>query len=280
MESDRSADLWSRLDDRTRAWRVVVERVTETEQSVLAFGRRDRQPVVLKVVKRHGDEWRSGEVLEAFEGRGTVRVYEYVEGAMLLERLRPGGSLVTLSLSGADDQATGVLAETIGAMSPRAPAADVPTAKDWGAAFHRYTASGDAQIPEHLVSAARRVFADLCESQTGVRLLHGDLHHDNVLFDTDRGWLAVDPKGVIGELEYEVGAALRNPYERPELFADPANIEKRVERFARELGLDATRVLSWAFAQAVVSAIWAVEDGVAIQPGHGWISLASAIRRI
>jgi streptomycin 6-kinase len=110
-----------------------------------------------------------------------------------------------------------------------------------------------------------------------VRLLHGDLHHDNVILDDDRGWLAVDPKGVIAEPEYEVGAALRNPFDRPVLFADPATIRKRVDRFARDLALDATRVLSWAFAQAVLSAVWTVEDGLEITPDHNGIALATAI---
>lgn len=100
----------------------------------------------------------------------------------------------------------------------------------------------------------------------------------NVLFDSDRGWLAIDPKGVVGELEYEVGAVLRNPYEHPELFAERSTIEKRVDRVARNLNLNATRILAWGFAQAVLSAVWAVEDGFAIEPGNPWIVLANAIR--
>lgn len=48
-----------------------------------------------------------------------------------------------------------------------------------------------------------------------------DLQHYNVLFDDARGWLAIDPKGVVGEVEYEIGAILRNPIERPDLFAAP-----------------------------------------------------------
>lgn len=278
MNSARSPELWNRVDDRIAAWRVVVERVVETESSVLAFGQRDDQPVVLKVIKSRGDEWRSGGILDAFEGRGVVRVYEYIEGAMLLERLSPGKSLVTMALRGADDDATAVMAETIRKMSPRQPLEGVPTARDWGKGFERYAASGDAQVPKHLLSAADQVYAELCGSQTRVRLLHGDLHHDNVLHDTERGWLAVDPKGVVGELEYEVGAALRNPYESPELFSGPSIIRKRVECFARELRLDATRVLSWAFAQTVLSAIWLIEDGFQVEPGHPWIALASVLR--
>ena len=278
MESARSAELWSRVHDRIGAWRLVVDRLTETATSVLAFGQRDKQPVVLKVIKSRGDEWRSGGILDAFEARGVVRVYDYVEGAMLLERLKPGESLVSMALSGADDDATRVLAGTIRAMSPRTPADTVPSASDWGKRFERYAVSGDPQVPKDLQSAAHRVYSELCASQTRVRLLHGDLHHYNVLFDAERGWLAVDPKGVVGELEYEVGAALRNPYERPELFAEPSIIRKRVERFACELDADATRMLSWAFAQAVLAAIWAVEDGFPVEQGNGWIALANALR--
>lgn len=60
-------------------------------------------------------------------------------------------------------------------------------------------------------------------------LLHGDLHHYNVRFDRDHGWNAIDPKGVVGEFEYEVGALLRNPIKQPEIFTDPATIERRIK---------------------------------------------------
>jgi streptomycin 6-kinase len=278
MNSAHSPELWNRVADRIGAWRVVVERFAETENSVLAFGRREDQPVVLKVIKSRGEEWQAGGILEAFEGRGVVRVYEHVEGAMLVERLNPGHSLVTMALHGADDGATAALAETIRKMAPRATFEGVPTVKDWGKGFDSYAASGDAQIPRHLLSEAGRVYREMCGSERGARLLHGDLHHDNVLHDTERGWLAVDPKGVMGELEYEVGAALRNPYERPELFSEPPIILRRVDHFTRELGLDAGRVLSWAFAQTVLATIWLIEDGIPVEPGHPWIVLARALQ--
>ena len=69
------------------------------------------------------------------------------------------------------------------------------------------------------------MFAELCASQRGVRLLHGDLQHYNVLFDRRRGWVSIDPKGVLGEPEYEIGAALRNPA-RPALYAVRAIVER------------------------------------------------------
>ena len=69
-------------------------------------------------------------------------------------------------------------------------------------------------------------------------LLHGDLQHYNVLFDNERGWVAIDPKGVVGEWEYEVGPLLRNPVEQPELFANPAIINRRLELLTTLLPLN------------------------------------------
>jgi streptomycin 6-kinase len=278
MPSADRPEIWSRVDDRIVAWGVDAERVVETETSVLVFGRRDTQAVVLKVIKRRGKEWQSGGVLEAFGARGVVKVYEHVGGAMLLERLQPGISLASTMVSGADDDATRVLADTIGAMSPNTPIATVPTVEQWGSAFERDGADGDGQIPSHLFNAARRVYRELCATQARVRLLHGDLHQHNVLFDADRGWVAVDPKGVIGEIEYELGAAMRNPFDQPELFADPSIIRTRVTRLARELRLDGSRILSWAFAQAVLSAVWSIEDGFSIAHDNGSLALANALR--
>ncbi len=266
-----SIELRKRFEERVRTWRVDVDHVTETDTSIIAFGKRDKQPVVLKVIKNYGDEWRAGEILDAFDGRGMVRVYKYIEGAMLLERLSPAQSLVSMT---DDDEATTALAATIKKMSPQEPMHFVPTVKVWGKGFEHYTASSDKQIPKDLLSEAHELYLNLCRSQKRVRLLHGDLHHGNVLFDDERGWLAIDPKGVVGELEYEIGAALRNPIEKPELFANASTIQKRVKRFASELNLDAMRVLSWAFTQAVLSAIWTIEDGFQIDRDYSRIALA------
>src|SRR5438067_1444897 len=81
----------------------------------------------------------------------------------------------------------------------------------------------------------------------------------NVLSDARRGWLAIDPKGVVGEVEYEIGTVFRNPVESPNLFTSSKTIESRLQRFVRTLGVHDERVLQWAFAQAVLSVIWAIE---------------------
>ncbi|HLL73680.1 MAG TPA: aminoglycoside phosphotransferase family protein [Pyrinomonadaceae bacterium] len=272
--------LSERADELARAWGVAVERTLETASSLVAFGRRGAQPVVLKVSRATGDEWRSGEVLEAFGGRASVRVYAQVGGAALLERASPGTPLAKLSLGGRDEEATEILAEVIRRIHhPRATPGVFATVRDWERGFGRYVAGGDGQIPPRLVGQGRRLYAELCSTQREpALLLHGDLQHYNVLFDARRGWLAIDPKGVAGEIEYEIGAALRNPYERPTLFDSPAAVERRLRRYESVLKLDAGRALAWAFAQAVLSAIWTVEDGGAVDEQNPSLILANAIR--
>lgn len=282
--------------DHARKWGVVVDHTFETESSVIAFGSRgpaarESQPVVLKIIKREGDEWRSGEILQAYRGNGVARVYEHAPGAVLLERLMPGSSLAEIALSGSDDEATDILAGVIRQMSMemampmsvsgRETSQAFPTEVtvwDWARAFDRYIATGDGQVPEQLVESARGLYASLCASQRKSLLLHGDLHHYNVLFDSERGWLAIDPKGVIGEVEYEIGAILRNPMERPELFVSLATIERRTKRLTEKLNLNYERVLAWGFGQAVLSAIWDVEDGFPVDATNPALRLANAIQ--
>jgi streptomycin 6-kinase len=259
-------------------WNVTVEDTSETATSFLFFGTRQRQPVVVKVIKHEGDEWYSGEVLQAFAGNGVVRVYEYVDGALLLERAMPGESLVRMATSGGENAATAIFAAVIHRMAGCTPPDRCPTLHDWAKGFERHIASGDVRIPRDLVNDAYRQYRQLAASQAEITLLHGDLHHYNVLMDTERGWLAIDPKGVVGEVEYELGAIFRNPIERPDMFTSPHVIEARLQTLTRALDVDVERVLRWAFAQAVLSAIWAIDDGFAVEPGDPTVGLACTLR--
>jgi streptomycin 6-kinase len=242
-------------------WDVAIESTEETQSSIIAYGTRGATHVVLKLVKDEGDEWNSGEVVQAFDGRGVARVHEHTGGALLLERLQPGQSLVALCERGDDEAATDVLASVIERMAPRATPAKCVMLDDFAASFDRYLTANDARVPRAVVVHAQETFAELCRSQNGKRLLHGDLQHSNVLFDNDRGWVAIDPKGVVGELEYELAAFLRNPTEQPQLSTDPRVFDRRVRQLTTALELDLTRVRRWAFAQSVLSAIWDWEDG-------------------
>jgi streptomycin 6-kinase len=270
-------ELEARFLERLGAWQVEVERSFQTESSMIALGSRGGQRVVVKVIARPGDEWNSGAILEAFDGRGMARVYDYIEGAMLLERLDPSSPLTGLALEGRDEEATEIIAGVIKSMTPASPPSGTPTALDLAKAFAWYRASGDKQIPGELFEKAEQLYRDLASTQSNARLLHGDLQHYNVLYDSQRGWLAIDPKGIVAELEYEFGAFLRNPYELPQILTSPRVIERRIRQYVSALNLDGARVLKWAFSQAVLSAIWGVEDGYSVPPESVPITLAYAI---
>jgi streptomycin 6-kinase len=144
-----------------------------------------------------------------------------------------------------------------------------PSIADWAAGMQKmrdYFGGSTGPLPRALVEEAESLFADLLASQAAPVLLHGDLHHDNILSATRAPWLAIDPKGVIGEPAYEVGALLRNW--QPTLFAmpDPARATaRRVDQLAEALGIDRARIRGWGVAQAVLSAWWSIEDS-----GYGW----------
>lgn len=270
--------LKKQLALRASQWNVVVDSMHETAMSLVAFAKRGDIPVVLKIVNRNGDEWNAGRVLEAFDGDGMVGVLEFEPGAMLLEQLHPGSQLVELVRRGNDDDATTIVAGVMKRMAGHSAPDDCPTVFDWARGFDRYVGSSDTQIDAGLVHEASELYRTLAASQKRTMLLHGDLQHYNVLFDSTRGWVAIDPKGVVGELEYEIGAILRNPVEMPELLERPAVIQRRVTTLTNELNLDYQRSLKWAYTQAVLSAIWDVEDGYRLDPDGSSLRLARAIR--
>lgn len=216
---------------------------------------------MLKVIRHQKEEWHSGALLAAFGGAGLIRPLEFADGAVLLPRLQPGRTLTTLVLDGRDDEATGILAGVIGRMAAVRPAVAALPVESMVDEFDLYRHTCDGLMPDSMVAAAERLFAQLAASQSDVRVVHGDLHHCNVLFDRVQGWLAIDPQGIAAELEYEVGASLRNPIDAPAVVADSAVAARRLDIYCARLGLKRERALGWAFAQAVLAALWPVAKG-------------------
>jgi streptomycin 6-kinase len=264
------------LESALRRWSLIAESPpVGTASGCVVMARRGAERLVLKL-PRAEDERGAWRVLAHYDGAGAVRIVDRAgEGAMLLERALPGDPLTARVLAGDDDGATAIVCAVAGRLHRRAPPQGFALIEDWGRGFQRHRASGRGGIPAHLLDQGEAWFAKLAGSQGPRRLLHGDLHHDNILFDAARGWLAIDPKGVLGEPAYEFGAALRNPTEEVARYASPAILERRAGIIARESGCDVTRVLGWAFAQAVLSAVWSIEDG--LDPARGLATAAAAL---
>ena len=93
--------------------------------------------------------------------------------------------------------------------------------------------------------------------------LHGDLHHDNII-SSDRGWLAIDPKGLLGDPAYETANVFINPERADKIASDPKRIAARADILSQRLGYNRKRILGWAAAHAALSACWDLADGNAI----------------
>lgn len=254
-------------------WQLEPDGVPfETQTSTIQFVRRGGMSCVLKVGHAQGDE-ATAAVLSHYEGQGSVKVLASDGVASLLQRASPGTPLSQVVAAGRDDEATQIFCEVSNKLHTRPrPTSHFPDLERWGSAFEGTAA---VALPAELVAEASATYIDLCASQTRRVLLHGDLHHDNILFDEVSGWLAIDPKGVIGEAEFESGAFLRNPTDDPRNFAVPEIIARRVGIMCNEQGWSRDRVLRWCFAQGVLSAIWSIEDGD--DPTRG-IATATAAR--
>jgi streptomycin 6-kinase len=139
-----------------------------------------------------------------------------------------------------------------------------PSVEDWSKGLLRLRArfdGGTGPFPKHLIEAAECLFLELLASMDESTLWHGDLHHWNILSAEREPWLAIDPKGVIGEPAYEVGAWLRNPFPSilEELHPERV-IARRLDQFVEELGFDRDRMLGWGLVQSVLAAWWSFEE--------------------
>jgi streptomycin 6-kinase len=235
---------------------------------VVAATRADGTRAVLKLGVPGNPEfgWQV-ETLRLVDGDGLARLLaaDVAGGAMLLERVEPGLVAVPRDETG-DPAATGVLLSVLRRLHRPVPATvALPTVADWGAAFARLRerhGGTTGPLPAAVVDRAERGYAELVASPAGPPLLlHGDLHHENALRSDRAGWLAIDPKGLLGEPAFEVGPVLLNPWEELLRWPDPARVlARRVDQLAEGLAVGADRVRHWGFAFAVLSAVWSDED--------------------
>jgi streptomycin 6-kinase len=240
---------------------------------VVEVVRDDGTRAILKLGVPRDDLTTEIAALRHFDGRGAVRLLdaESALGAMLLERVEPGNPLAELA-EWDDERATAIAADVMQRLwRPLPREHEFPTVADWAAGLgglrERFD-GGTGPLPARLVARAEALFAELLASMGEQVLLHGDLHHDNILAATREPWLAIDPKGVAGERAYEAGALLRNLLPALLALPEPGRIlTRRIDQLAELLGCERERLRAWAVAQAVLAAWWSVEDGTALDDG-------------
>ncbi len=217
------------------------------------------KPAMLKL-SHDADERLGGVLMEWWGGDGAAQVFARDGDAMLMERATGPASLSDMARTGRDDEACRILCTAATRLhAPRSkPLPELTPLGDWfkdlwpAAARHGGILARSAETARMLLAEPR-----------DVNVLHGDLHHDNVLDFGARGWLAIDPKHLIGERAFD----FVNIFTNPDL-ADPTRpVATQPERFERRLdvvvalaGLERQRLLSWVLAWTGLSASWFLSD--------------------
>jgi streptomycin 6-kinase len=237
----------------------------------------DGTDAVLKLSPFSRDFRRELATIRHYDGHGMVRLLDSDEarGVALLERLRPGTMLAELD---DDDRQTEIAAGIMLQLRrPPPPDRGLLTTRDWFGSFekHRAAHGGAGPLPVDLFERGEAVFDELLRSSAPAVLLHGDLHHYNILSAQRAPWLAIDPHGVVGEPAFEVGAFFGNPFDLASRPGLPRILERRARIFAERLGLEYGRIIAWAFAYRVLSAVWSAENG-----GTGWTDSMAIARAL
>ena len=265
---ERLADEWS-LTLGPRFPGIIINYVAP---AVRALPGRPPTRCVLKV-SRHLDDTRNEiAALRLWDGDGAARLLEAKpeRGALLLERIDPGSLLLEVARSD-DDAATLITAGLLRRLwRPTPEQHDLRTLESWCVAYDRNRealARGVGGFPAGLFRRADALRRELLASTPAQTVLHGDMHHYNVLRDRRGGWLAIDPKGIAGDRHFDVCQFFRNPRDR----ATPRMNRRRLDIFCAELDLDRQRTKDWCLVHAVLDACWDFE-GPDAREGSGAFS--------
>lgn len=195
--------------------------------------------------------------LRHFNGQGCVKLFHFDQafGFMLLEKADPGEILETL----ADEQQACVSAVNVMHQlhKPVTEVNQFDTLQNWFAGlndFHQQYQDRTSLFSVKLIDKAQRICHDLFSSMNKKVLLHGDLHYANILSSNEHGWIAIDPKGVIGEAEFEI------PLPRLGQEINKKTIQRHIDRFVEIAEFDRQRIIDWLFVKAVLAAWWSLED--------------------
>lgn len=249
------------LRDLTAEWGLVVDGPpTHGFCALVVPVRTDGTAAVLKIAFPDEESEHEALVLQHWGGRGAARLLraDPHRRALLLERLH------TRDLNELwDVEACEVVGGLYGRLHVPAP----PQLRTVASYVDRWTAAlaglpRDAPIPRRLVEQARSLARDLTADSTGAgRIVHGDLHGENVLAADREPWLVIDPKGMSGDPHYEPAPMLWNRWDEVVAGGHVRDaVRRRFHAVIDAAGLDEDRARDWVVVRMVLNAHWSVED--------------------
>ncbi|EWM16740.1 aminoglycoside phosphotransferase family protein [Kutzneria sp. 744] len=224
--------------------------------------RRGDLAAVIKVSFPHPGNVDQPAAFAAWRGRGAVRLHERDDArfAMLLERAGPG----TLAEVADDDRAVGILGELSRRLAVPAPPG-LPRIRDEVAGWEAEILAAGS-LPPRVVDAAVAALRELDHPET---VVHGDLHDTNVLAAEREPWLAIDPKGLVGDPAYDAFTVIHSP----RLLLTSGHL-RALDIFCEAAGIDRERARRWALVRTVRSVLWDRRHGPSwlVEAGHRLIA--------
>ncbi|WP_374532409.1 aminoglycoside phosphotransferase family protein [Phenylobacterium sp.] len=226
-------------------------------------------PAMLKIASAP-EEIAGGALMEWWGGEGAARVLAREAEALLLERAVGPASLADMASHGRDDEATTIICEAVERLhrprGSRPPVSLVPL-EIW---FRQLAPT--AAIHGGVLAKADAVAKALMAAPRDIVALHGDVHHGNILDFGPRGWLAIDPKGLLGERGYDYANTFCNP--DTSLGLQPGRLQRRLGVVAQRSGQAPRRVLQWILAYSALSAAWMIDAPLNGETPDGRLAIA------
>lgn len=215
-------------------------------------------PAMLKVAM-DAEEKFGNLLMTWWDGEGAAQVFAHHGDGLLMERAMGRRSLMNMALNGQDDEASQIMCAAVARLhAPRlSPLPPLVPLAQWFTSLHLAAAQHGGLYSLCLATAEA-----LLASPQDVVVLHGDIHHDNILDFGPRGWLVIDPKRVIGERGFDYANLICNP-ELP-TSTDPLRFARQIKVVAKAAGLERRRLLQWVLAFAGLSAAWFLEDDASL----------------
>lgn len=252
------------IDEAVARWQLKSLRPAEhLSYNFILYARRDGAAVVLKLGVPDRELTSEIHALRAFAGRGAVRLLDGDpgRGMLLVERLKPGIQLTSVI---EDAEATQIAAYVMLALLRPAPMdGGLLQLRDWFQGFQRFRTEhgGSGPLDAALFQQAEKFAQEIMREEHRPTLIHGDLHHFNIL-SSGSNWVAIDPKGVVGPAAYEVGPFLMNPIGKISRRPNAAELMRnRIAILGEILGIEKERIRRCGLTHAVLSAVWSVEEG-------------------
>ncbi|MBS1525019.1 MAG: hypothetical protein JST19_05185 [Bacteroidetes bacterium] len=210
---------------------------------------------MLKITRREKDK--AGNALMAWwNGAGAAPVLRHDENALLMERAAGGRSLSEMAKNGYDDETSRIICTVAGQLHAHLG----PYPQFLAPLEVRFKAlSSAAKQQGGIFKNCNEVAGRLLAKPEDIVVLHGDIHHDNILDFGQKGWLAIDPKGLLGERGFDYANMFCNPDHATATKPDRLMRQVRIVSAAAEI--EPIRLLQWIAAWAGLSAAWAIEDG-------------------